>query len=117
MHRPRLAERDDYNAFMLSTAWAIIGIAFAAFCIWLTVRIVNRRERWARRTAIAVAVLVLAYLASFGPLVWLGQRNHLPNCVVRAGIYDYWPHVYAGTTGAPPVLKMALNWYTELWSL
>jgi len=36
---------------MLSTAWAIIGIAFAAFCVWLAVRIVNRRERWAKRIA------------------------------------------------------------------
>jgi len=50
-HRPRLAERDDYSALMLSTAWAIIGIAFAAFCVWLAVRIVNRRERWAKRIA------------------------------------------------------------------
>jgi hypothetical protein len=100
---------------MLSTAWAIIGIAFAAFCVWLTVRIVNRRERWAKWMAVGVFVVVLAYFASFGPFVWLGQRNHLPHRAVTAGIYFYWPQVYAGTSGAPTLLKAALNWYTELW--
>jgi hypothetical protein len=34
-----------------------------------------------------------------------------------APIYVYWPQVYAGTSGAPPLLKMALNWYAELWFL
>jgi uncharacterized BrkB/YihY/UPF0761 family membrane protein len=27
---------------------ALSGIVYAAFCIWLAVRIVNRRERWAK---------------------------------------------------------------------
>jgi hypothetical protein len=25
---------------------SILSVAFAAFCVWLIVRIVNRRERW-----------------------------------------------------------------------
>jgi hypothetical protein len=25
-----------------------IGVAFAAFWVWLAVRIINRRERWAK---------------------------------------------------------------------
>jgi hypothetical protein len=40
---------------LLSTL-AVTGVAFAAFCVWLTVRIVNRRERWAIRTAILLAL-------------------------------------------------------------
>src|SRR5262245_30231792 len=31
---------------------AVLGMGFSAFCIWLTVRIVARRERWAIWTAI-----------------------------------------------------------------
>ena len=27
-----------------------LAVAFAALCVWLTVRIVNRRERWAKWT-------------------------------------------------------------------
>ena len=41
---------------------AALGVAFAASCIWLAVRIVNRRERWAIWTA---AALVIAL-----PVLW-----------------------------------------------
>jgi hypothetical protein len=44
-----------------------LAIAFAAFCVWLTVRIVNRREKWAKRTAWTVVVLLLLYPLSVGP--------------------------------------------------
>ncbi len=47
------------------------GVVLAALCIWLTVRIVNRRERWAKRTLAALIVLMpIFYLASFGPECW-----------------------------------------------
>jgi hypothetical protein len=48
-----------------------LAVAYAASAIWLTVRIVNRRERWAKRTALAVACLPLLYVLSFGPACWL----------------------------------------------
>jgi hypothetical protein len=48
-----------------------LAVAFAAFCVWLAVRIFNRRERWAKRTTVAVvAALPILYLASFGPACW-----------------------------------------------
>jgi hypothetical protein len=53
----------------VNLALSIIGITFTAFCVWLTVRIINRRERWAKRLAVAVglAVLIVAgYPASVG---------------------------------------------------
>lgn len=34
-----------------------LAIAFAAFCVWLGVRIFNRRERWAKRTLAALVGL------------------------------------------------------------
>jgi hypothetical protein len=67
------------------------AIAFAAFCIWLTVRIINRRERWAKRTAVAIVVALPAlYALSFGPACWLSsQRAQKWSCpsVMRV----YWP--------------------------
>jgi predicted permease len=40
-----------------------LAVTFAAFCVWLTVRVVNRRERRARWTAVAFALLLpSAYL-------------------------------------------------------
>lgn len=54
--------------FLLPT----LSVAFAAVCVWLTVRIVNRRERWAKWTLAAAMVPVL-YVASFGPACWLAD--------------------------------------------
>ena len=50
----------------MAVALSIFGIAFAAFCIWLVVRVTNRRERW----AIAGLVLLLVYTFSFWPVCW-----------------------------------------------
>jgi hypothetical protein len=40
-----------------------LAVAFAAFCVWLTVRIVNRRERWAKWTLAVVVGLPVLYVA------------------------------------------------------
>jgi hypothetical protein len=64
---------------------AIFGVAFAAFGIWLGVRIFNRRERWAKRTAVGIVVaLPVLYVGSFGPMCWIiaadgAQSAELPN--------------------------------------
>ena len=42
----------------MALALSIFGIAFAASCIWLTVRIFNRGDRWAMRT-LAAALMML----------------------------------------------------------
>jgi hypothetical protein len=48
-----------------------LAVTFAAFCVWLTLRVVNRRERWAKwMLAIALALPVL-YVVSFGPAFWI----------------------------------------------
>ncbi len=53
---------------------AALGVSFAAFCVWLGVRIINRRERWAKWTlAVAIGLPVL-YVASFGPAGWAFSR-------------------------------------------
>jgi hypothetical protein len=52
-----------------------LGVAFVAFCIWLTVRIVNRRERWAKWTLAAVVGVPVLYVAIFGPACWISSRT------------------------------------------
>jgi hypothetical protein len=45
-----------------------LAIAFAAFCVWLGVRVYNRRERWAKWTlGVTVLGLPVVYVLSFGP--------------------------------------------------
>jgi len=55
-----------------------LGVAYAAFCVWLGVRVVNRRERWAKRTLAGLIGLPVLYAASFGPICWLQDRRILP---------------------------------------
>jgi hypothetical protein len=43
-----------------------LAVAFAAFCVWLAVRIFNRRERWAKWTLATVVGLPVLYAAAFG---------------------------------------------------
>jgi hypothetical protein len=49
----------------------IMGVTFAGVCLWLTVRVINRRERWAKWTLAATLFSVPAlYVLSFGPVCW-----------------------------------------------
>lgn len=50
-----------------------LAVALAAFCIWLTVRIANRRERWTILVAVYVmpTILALAWARAF---YWWSHR-------------------------------------------
>jgi len=52
----------------------VIGVACAAFCLWLTVRIVNRRERWAKRTLATIVIGSFVYPLSAGPMFWVNEH-------------------------------------------
>src|ERR1700730_11269327 len=47
-----------------------LGVALVAFCVWLVVRVFNRRERWAQRMLATAVGLPMLYALSFGA-VWL----------------------------------------------
>ena len=54
-----------------------LGVIFAAFCVWLGVRIFNRRERWAKWMLLGAVGLPLLYVASFGPACWLASHMRI----------------------------------------
>lgn len=95
-----------------------LGVAFVAFAVWLTVRIVNRRERWAKRTgAILVAFLVL-YPLSFGPACWWLSNPRTHHGKGRTWIeyevpYAYWPVGWIACNG-PESLEHQIVWYSKL---
>jgi|GEM_PF-3208101 len=62
----------------MTTILPVLGSAFVAVCIWLGVRVVNRKERWAKWTLAAVLGMPLLYVASFVPGCWLVGREILP---------------------------------------
>lgn len=58
---------------------SIFGVALAALCVWLTVRIVNRRERWAIRLAAVIATVLVLFLG------WAGLCYYLDRYVIGGG--------------------------------
>jgi hypothetical protein len=54
----------------MALAVMIVGAAFGALCVWLTVRVFNRRERWAMLALSVVAGMALG----FGILAVLSAR-------------------------------------------
>jgi hypothetical protein len=89
-------------------AWQAFGVAFAAVCIWLAVRIVNRRERWAKWTLAVVVTVPVLYVASFGPVCWW---------ISRYGDSEWLPDVYrpVGSCGAHwPMAKQIICGYARM---
>jgi|GEM_PF-3443515 len=95
----------------------IFGITSAAFCVWLTVRIINRRERWAKWMLAAIVGMPVLYVASFGPAVWLVARTDWmprgPTAVVFSPLpNEYWREIYdCGTLGN----RQPLHWWSSVW--
>jgi hypothetical protein len=70
----------------------ISGLVVAAFVIWLTVRIVNRRERWAKWTAVALSIPLVLYPLSSGPVCWVIHHCDLSKPRLRFVLKLYAPY-------------------------
>ena len=112
----------------MALALSILCIAFAASCIWLTVRIVNRKERWAKWTLAVVVGLPVLYVASFGPACWFSESiepkwgqgsahvykgRPVPNMRVKVVPPAFTPLAWAARRGPIP-LFLAVRWYATL---
>jgi hypothetical protein len=74
-------------------AWAFVGAAYGAAGLWIGVRLFNRRERWAKWTALALAITPLLYGLSSGPLTIVAFSTRLkqesvmlPDGTTRVGV-------------------------------
>ena len=90
----------------------LIGSAVAAFCIWLTVRLANRRERWSKRAAVKLISLLLlvGYPLSVGPAFWLSQHLEIDHRLW--GVYA--PLVW-GVESGPEIIAELFTTYLGLW--
>jgi hypothetical protein len=82
---------------------SILGEAFTAFVVWLGVRIINRRERWAIWTAVAL----MAYPLLLGPACWMSSHTGRGAEIVSV-IYE--PLIFDG----PEFAGCGLQWYSQL---
>jgi hypothetical protein len=96
--------------------WSALGVVLTTFSVWLTVRLVNKRERWAKRTAVALIVALVVYPLSLGPLVWASTHG-----LIRSETHNWIAgHVYAPVLWAwrdgPDFLKVIFREYVNLWT-
>ena len=84
----------------------IVAIGLASVCVWLTVRIVTRRERWAKRTALGLITGILLYVPSVGPMLWIVDHTERREwvreayklyCVPVQFLYDTFPKTVGAT--------------------
>src|SRR5262245_7492771 len=87
---------------------ATLAVAFAAFCVWLTVRIANRKERWAKWTLAGVVGMPVLYVASFGPVCWIAK----PYAVDHSGSTE--PRRFTDDRVASvPAIYFPIGWAAE----
>ena len=93
------------------------GLSFGAFVIWLTVRTINRPERWAKRALWAIAGLTpVLYVLSLGPFAWMVSAEKLPVEMVESVQYIYLPLKWIYTHGPTPIHD-GLHWYVRICSV
>ena len=91
-----------------------LGVAFVAFCVWLTVRIVNRRERWAKWTLAGVVGVLVLYVLSVGPAQWVTFQEWSPDWCAAAFVRIYAPVIWLRDV-SPEAIRTALDWYGSMW--
>ena|SRR5579864_1831371 len=93
---------------------AVLAFAFAAIGVWLTVRVINRRERWAKWTLAAVLLGVpVLYLASFGPVCWITAAA--PRVGRELGSTKPWMRIYFPIGAVIHRTRSENNNYVKLW--
>jgi len=92
----------------MTIIFSTLAAAFGAFCVWLTVRIVNRRERWAKLTAVFV-IVVLGYPLSYPAVLRVDAEVDAPNWAVDVMVSFYTP-AFIAIRAAPSEIG---NWYFD----
>ena len=73
---------------------AVLGVLIVALYIWLSIRIINRHERWAKR--MACALLCPLYFLGIGPAICIaGNVAPLPHRAEKVLEILYWPLCFA----------------------
>jgi hypothetical protein len=89
----------------------VLGMAFAAFTIWLTMRVINRGWKPGRRFyAIVFLAAPLVYPVSFGPACWISSRSGGTKIVA----FVYQPILETCVTPRKSIVKDVALWYARI---
>jgi hypothetical protein len=119
------AETDRSGLIVLATEppqvsfdWSMLVLAVGAgtwaFWIWLGVRLVNRREPWAKWMLAGTVALPIIYVASYGPVRWLIQQlpvDGTPEWASDGFSWFYYPLIHSDID----VLGRYLDWSIDVF--
>jgi hypothetical protein len=97
--------------------WAVhafFGVVFTGFCVWFGVRVFNRKERSAKRIALAMFIVFALYIASLGPASWLASWGVLPLNPTAKFYLPMFCAVDRTSLRADRWITDALGWYTRV---
>jgi hypothetical protein len=93
----------------------IVGIAFESTCLWLSVRIFNKREPFTQ-LALAIAIgLPVAYILAEGPLGWVIYHQIAPESIETLIDTIFTQPIGLAFEAAPEEIQIAYCWYLSLW--
>jgi len=99
----------------MAIALGIFGVACTAFCVWLTVRIINRRKKPGVAFWVTVGLVGLVlYVLSMGPATWLVNQDWSPEWTVDAVELIYCP-IFLTCRCLPQTFGEVLLRYNMLW--
>ncbi len=94
-----------------------LGVAFAAFYVWLVVRIVNRRERWTKRLAVALVAALVGYPLSFGLWISIYVAAHRHQQAIDVPCAIYRPIEFVAMNSAAPIqdaYPRCIRWWLKV---
>ena len=96
---------------MRGTTGIVVGVAFAALCIWLIVRVINRRGRLAKWSLAIVVASPVLYVASFRPVCWMTARPRLRDfpAQIHWTTRIFWP--IGRDLGSDSTVVAAIRWW------
>ncbi len=92
----------------------VLAVAIAAFYVWMAVRIVNRRERWAKWTLTMTSVVSIRYPLSIGPAGWLLNRDSTP-VMIELGARAFYMPLRLIVRNSPGPVQKGADLYCDLW--
>jgi hypothetical protein len=101
----------------MSIVLPALAVGFAAFCVWLAVRIFNRRERWTKLTLTAMVGVPVLYVTSFGPACWISSHTLDRGDHIGAQTLNmlYQPILSLAWSG-PSIVQGPTIWYARVCS-
>ena len=114
---PPWTRHRSHDSCAASTTLPALGVAFVALVVWLTVRIINRREQWAKWTLAGTMIGVpILYVLGFGPICWLYHSDWFADDDIPFAIerHVYEPILWLDEEGPGP-MRIAIDWYAHLW--